>query len=91
VTKLKELLEGIRAVSALLAEAEAMAGTMEVSAESLAQIGIRKARLDVFREIAAGYKNGMLDESRRQRFEQFLNGMTQENLLRSLDTSLKAH
>jgi hypothetical protein len=33
----------------------------------------------------------MLDEPRRQRFEQFLNGMTQENLLRSLDTSLKAH
>jgi hypothetical protein len=36
VTKLDEILDGINTVKTLLEEAEAMAGTMEVSAESRA-------------------------------------------------------
>jgi hypothetical protein len=92
VTKLQELLDGISTVKALLEEVEAIALRIDARAENLAHIGIRKARLDVFCEIAASYQNGTLDEPRRQRFEQFLNEMTQETLLRSLDTALsKAH
>jgi hypothetical protein len=92
VTKLQELLEVINIVKALLEEAEGPAVTMAVSEDSLAQIAIGKARLDVFCEIAASYQNGMLDEQKRQRFEPFLNSMTQENLLRLVGRSLsEAH
>jgi hypothetical protein len=92
VTKLQELLEVINIVKALLEEAEGRTVTMAVSEDSLAQIAIRKACLDVFYEIAASCQNGMLDEQKRQRFEPFLNSMTQENLLRLVDPSLsRAH
>jgi uncharacterized membrane protein YheB (UPF0754 family) len=92
VTKLQELLEDMNIVKALLEEAEGPAVTMAVSEDSLAQIAVGKTCLDVFCEIAARYQNRMLDEQKRQRFEPFLNSMTQENLLRLVDRSLsEAH